>query len=97
MGLTGQLAQVAVKTCPHCNKEYGKHSKKGFMRCLYTANYNLYNAIIENNKLKNEKIKVVDGEAEIITPEGSKKIKVPKGARIEMVDAPDFKEETNES
>ena len=52
MGLTGALKRVALETCPHCNKEYGKHSKKGFMKCLYTANYNLYNVVIELNQLK---------------------------------------------
>ena len=52
MGLTGVLKQVASKVCPHCSKEYGKHSKKGFMKCLYTANYNLYNVAIELNELK---------------------------------------------
>lgn len=54
MGLTGALRQVALKICPHCNKEYGKHSKKGFMKCLYTANYNLYNVVIELNELKSK-------------------------------------------
>ena len=52
MALTGALKQVALKVCPHCNKEYGRHSKKGFMKCLYTANYNLYNVVIELNELK---------------------------------------------
>jgi len=52
MALTGVLRRVASKVCPHCNKEYGKHSKKGFMKCLYTANYNLYNVVIELNELK---------------------------------------------
>lgn len=54
MGLTGTLRRVALETCPHCNKEYGKHSKKGFMKCLYTANYNLYNVVIELNQLKSK-------------------------------------------
>jgi len=52
MGLTGVLREIATKECPHCNKEYGKHSKKGFMKCLYTANYNLYNVVIELNELR---------------------------------------------
>ena len=44
MGLTGTLKRISTQKCPHCKKEYGKHSKKSFMRCLYTANVNLYNA-----------------------------------------------------
>jgi hypothetical protein len=50
MGLTGTLRDISSKICPHCNKQYGDangqkgHSKKQFMKCLYTANYNLYNA-----------------------------------------------------
>lgn len=43
MGLTGTLKRISTQKCPHCKKEYGKHSKKSFMRCLYTANVNLYN------------------------------------------------------
>ncbi len=54
MGLTGVLRQVSLEICPHCNKEYGKHSKKGFMKCLYTANWNLYNIVIELNELKSK-------------------------------------------
>ncbi len=54
MGLTGTLFQIASKQCPHCKKTYGKHSKKGFMKCLYTANYNLYNAVMEIQDLKGE-------------------------------------------
>ena len=56
MGLTGVLLEVSRKTCGHCKKEYGKHSKKGFMKCLYTANLNLYQLMIENQKLKNENL-----------------------------------------
>lgn len=74
MGLTGVLKQVAIKICPHCNKEYGRHSKKGFMKCLYTANYNLYNVVVELNQLKaiqvpeiSTKINV-SGQGEIETP-----------------------------
>ena len=52
MGMTGALLEISVKTCPHCRKKYGDHSKKRFMKCLYTANYNLYSIIQEYNKLK---------------------------------------------
>jgi hypothetical protein len=51
MGLTGALKEISVKKCPHCKKEYGRHSKKQFMKCLYTANYNLYHLIQEYNKV----------------------------------------------
>jgi len=59
MGLTGTLKQIATKTCPHCGKQYGDgggkkgHSKKQFMKCLYTANYNLYNAVLKIKELEN--------------------------------------------
>lgn len=52
MALTGALRVIATKQCPHCKKDYGDHSKKGLLRCLYTANYNLYNVVMEYNKLK---------------------------------------------
>ena len=62
MGLTGALKEVAEKECPHCKKKYGEHSKKGFMRCLYTANFNLYNVIMELKNLKDEINKSNEGE-----------------------------------
>ena len=52
MVLTGVLRQVSIKKCPQCGKEYGNHSKKGFMRCLYVSNYNLYNVMVELQTLK---------------------------------------------
>lgn len=52
MGLTGALRVIATKQCPQCKKDYGDHSKKGLLRCLYTANYNLYNVVMEYNKLR---------------------------------------------
>ena len=52
MGLTGALKEISGKKCPHCHKKYGDHSKKRFMKCLYTANYNLYHLIQEYNKLR---------------------------------------------
>jgi len=63
MGLTGALLEISGKKCPHCRKVYGKHSKKQFMKCLYTANYNLYHLIQEYNKLKK-----VD-ESPVVEPE----------------------------
>ncbi len=62
MVLTGVLFQIASKQCPHCKKTYGKHSKKGFMKCLYTANYNLYNAVIEIQGLKEKYEQEIDVE-----------------------------------
>lgn len=53
MGLTGVIRQVSIKKCPQCNIEYGKHSRKKFIKCLYMANYNLYNVMIELQELKN--------------------------------------------
>jgi|FLOH01.1.fsa_nt_gi hypothetical protein len=57
MGLSGALLEIASKTCPHCKKQYGDtnngkkgHSKKQFIKCLYTANYNLYHLLQEYNK-----------------------------------------------
>jgi len=58
LGLPAALRQIAKQICPHCNRQYGDidgkkgHSKKQFMKCLYTANYNLYNVVIELNELK---------------------------------------------
>jgi len=52
LALTGVLREISLKECPHCKKKYGLHSKKGSMKCLYTANYNCYNLILENNELK---------------------------------------------
>ena len=73
MGLTGALLEISGKKCPHCRKVYGKHSKKQFMKCLYTANYNLYHLIQEYNKLKNadespkeEPVPKVDSGEEIV-------------------------------
>ena len=60
MGLTGTLRIVSTKKCPQCNTEYGKHSKKRFMKCLYTANYNLYNVIIELESYKNPQKNTVE-------------------------------------
>jgi hypothetical protein len=51
MGLTGALKEISGKKCPHCKKEYGKHSKKQFMKCLYTANYNFYHLLQEYDKV----------------------------------------------
>ena len=67
MGLTGVLKKVSEKTCPHCNKPYADyngmkgHSKKQFIKCLYTANHNLYNAILEIDRLKSKKESETDG------------------------------------
>ena len=60
MGLTGALFGISKQICPHCKQTYGEvggkkgHSKKEFMKCLYTANFNLYNAVMEINRLKSE-------------------------------------------
>ncbi len=51
MGLTGALLEISGKKCPHCSKTYGKHSKKQFMKCLYTANYNFYHLLLKYNKV----------------------------------------------
>ncbi len=72
MGLTGALKEISGKKCPHCRKEYGRHSKKQFMKCLYTANYNLYHIIQKYNELikadGSSKVKpeIVDGGGEEI-------------------------------
>ena len=82
MGLTGTLKQISLRQCPHCNQEYGKHAKKQFMRCLYTANHNLYNAIIENNELKQEINQFVMGDKEELkVPE---KITVDANGSVEI-------------
>jgi hypothetical protein len=62
MGLSGALLEISTKKCPHCKKTYGKHSKKQFMKCLYTANYNLYHLLQEYNKTT-EELKKLDGTA----------------------------------
>lgn len=54
MGLTGTLKNISTLECPHCNKKYGLHSKKGYMKCLYTANYNLYKLVLEFQDYKRE-------------------------------------------
>ena len=70
MGLTGALFGVSKQVCPHCKLTYGEvngkkgHSKKQFMKCLYTANVNLYNAVIENNILRNELAKLKNPSVE---------------------------------
>ncbi len=46
--------EMADKKCGHCGLTYGRHAKKGFMRCLYTANFNLYNIIQQYNDIKDE-------------------------------------------
>lgn len=98
MGLTGVLLEVSRKTCGHCRKEYGKHSKKNFMKCLYTANLNLYKSIMEVQRLKAETvnepqtIEEKNGKVEIDTPEGKREIDVPKGAKVEITQSkkPEF-------
>lgn len=50
MGLTGALKEISGKKCPHCKKTYGHHSKKQFIKCLYTANYNFYHLLQEYEK-----------------------------------------------
>lgn len=61
MGLTGTLKDISYMKCIHCDKPYGDvggkkgHSKKQFMRCLFTANYNLEEAMKEIDRLLNQK------------------------------------------
>lgn len=62
MPLTGTLKEIGKRKCPHCKEEYGEHSKKQFLRCLYTSDYNFfhlaerYNMLIEEyKKLQGEK------------------------------------------
>lgn len=58
--LTGALLGISSIKCPHCGRTYGDvgsrkgHSKKQYMRCLYTADYDLANASVEIDKLKKE-------------------------------------------
>ena len=54
MGLTGTLLQISKQKCPHCEKLYGLHSKKGSMKCLYTANMNLYGMVQRFEALKQQ-------------------------------------------
>ena len=54
MPLTGALKKISGHSCPHCKKEYGDHSKKQFLRCLYTSDYNFYKLVTEFNNLQNE-------------------------------------------
>lgn len=77
MGLTGRLGQIAIRICPHCRSEYGKHSKKNFIRCLYTADYNLYNATIKIHDLEQAQLKEE-------TPEVGEKITVDADGKIEV-------------
>lgn len=51
MGLTGALKEISGKKCGHCKKKYGDHSKKQFMKCLYTANYNLHRMVQEYDRI----------------------------------------------
>ena len=51
MPLTGVLKQVSSRKCPHCKDEYGDHSKKQFLRCLYTSDYNFYELATKYNQL----------------------------------------------
>lgn len=59
--------EMSDRKCGHCGLTYGRHAKKGYMRCLYTANFNLYNTIQkyhdvldELNTLKGQDIKEND-------------------------------------
>jgi len=54
MGLTGALKEISTQKCGHCRTEYGRHSKKQFMKCLYTANWNLYSISQEYNRMLEE-------------------------------------------
>lgn len=54
MPLSGMLRKVANHKCPICGKEYGNHSKKNFMRCLYTSNYHMNEMLVELDKYKND-------------------------------------------
>ncbi len=62
MPLTGKLKQVAGHKCPHCQTEYGEHSKKQFLRCLYTSDYNFYKLAEEHNMLIEEYKKIKEGK-----------------------------------
>jgi len=78
LGLTGILRQIAIQKCAQCKKEYGKHSKKGFMKCLYTANYNLYDAIIRMDQLNQtiNELQKEQGKPEKITVDDKGNVKV---------------------
>ena len=52
MPLTGKLLEVSKIECPICKKDYGKHSKKQNLKCLYTSNWNLYDLIKHYNELE---------------------------------------------
>lgn len=66
MGLTGRLKQISLLECQNCKKEFGKHSKKSFTRCLYFVNLDLYRAIEEIKALKNELFTISNVPKEII-------------------------------
>lgn len=61
MPLTGVLKTVGSRKCPHCKNEYGSHSKKQFLRCLYTSDYNYYNLAQQYNTLIEEFQKFKEG------------------------------------
>ena len=52
MTLTGVLRQIGASKCGHCQKLYQDHSKKGFIKCLYTANWNLYQCMAKLEELQ---------------------------------------------
>ena len=54
MPLTGKLLEVSKIQCPICKKDYGKHSKKQNLKCLYTSNWNLYDLIKHYNELESK-------------------------------------------
>jgi len=60
--LTGALKKVAGHKCPHCQKDYGEHSKKQFLRCLYTSDYHLYELITKHNELQEKYNKLTKEE-----------------------------------
>ncbi len=87
MVLHGALAQAASIKCPHCGVTYGDsngkkgHSKKNFIRCLYTADHDLANALIridtvtnERNEANNKVAELQDKVNELEKKLGSKKI-----------------------
>ena len=50
------IKQISAQKCGHCEIPRGEHSKKNLMRCLYTADLNLYRAY----KKLQEQEKIID-------------------------------------
>lgn len=56
---------VKNSKCGHCDKIVNEHSHNQLLKCFYTNELNLYNAIQHINKLENKKEGIKNGDSNV--------------------------------